>query len=254
MRKYKRNDFKTSHKIIFTTLSLIGMIGLTFGISVFFILGNESSTQADMTNSEAETVAQNKIATVISQVSPKPTTSNLEHAESGKSSEISDQVSYSVREGDTLSAIASQFQVSMTSIVQQNDLTSYEAIYVGQVLVFSKSYFVKEETMPSLDAIEGETQDVSIHNGNKVATGGLSDEERAYVLTQLQTRTGIDARQWDYIISRESGWISTIKNSLGYYGLFQLAPSYPGYDGDVQSQIEGAIYLFNHGGMTHWAL
>ena len=107
----------------------------------------------------------------------------------------------------------------------------------------------------SLDTDEVlKTQDVSINNGNKVAAGGLSDEDRTYVLTQLQTRTGVDASQWDYIISRESGWIPTIKNSLGYYGLFQLAPSYPGYDGDVQSQIEGAVYLFNHGGMTHWAL
>lgn len=139
--------------------------------------------------------------------------------------------------------------------MQQNDLTSSEAISVGQVLAFSKSYVVKEETKELLDTENDvEAQGVSVNNGNKVAAGGLSDEERAYVLTQLQTRTGVDASQWDYIISRESGWIATIKNSLGYYGLFQLAPTYPGYDGDLNAQIEGAIYLFNNGGMTHWAL
>ena len=44
------------------------------------------------------------------------------------------------------------------------------------------------------------------------------------------------------------------KNTIGYYGLFQLAPNYPGYDGDVDAQINGAVYLFNNGGMKHWAL
>ena len=54
MRKYKKNGFRTSHKIVFTILSLIGMLGLTFGISVFLVLGNESSTQADTTNFDTE--------------------------------------------------------------------------------------------------------------------------------------------------------------------------------------------------------
>ena len=258
MRKYKKNGFKTSHKIIFTILSLIGMLGLTFGISVFLVLGNESSTQADTTNSETEKITQNNIAAVTTQVSHKPAVSSLDHAEQVapvKPDETGDLISYTVKAGDSLSAIASQFQVSMASIMQQNDLTSSEAISVGQVLAFSKSYVVKEETKELLDTENDvEAQGVSVNNGNKVAAGGLADEERAYVLTQLQTRTGVDASQWDYIISRESGWIATIKNSLGYYGLFQLAPTYPGYDGDLNAQIEGAIYLFNNGGMTHWAL
>ena len=264
MQKYKKNDFKTSHKVIFTILSLIGMLGLVFGVSVFLVLGNESSTQADTTSAKTERMVQNKMVAVTSQVSPKPEVSNLSHAvqpEPVKSDEVSDHVSYTVQAGDSLSAIASRFQVSEAAIIQQNDLKSLEAIYVGQVLAFSKSYLVKAETTVSLDItatteeLDAQTtQSVSVNNGNKVAAGGLSDEDRAYVLTQLQTRTGVDASQWDYIISRESGWIATIKNSLGYYGLFQLAPSYPGYDGDVQAQIEAAVYLFNHGGMTHWAL
>ncbi|GAX47919.1 hypothetical protein RsY01_1532 [Lactococcus reticulitermitis] len=261
MRKNKQNDFKTAHKIFFTLLSLIGMIGLIFGISVFLILGNESSTQADMTNSETEKTTQPKISDVTSKVSPKPAAAKVSHAvkaEPAKSSETSDQVSYTVQAGDALSAIADQFQVSMASIMQQNNLTSSEAIYVGQVLAFSKSYVVKEETETSLEADKAidnqNAQGISINNGNKVAAGGLSDDERLYVLTQLQTRTGVDASQWDYIISRESGWIANIKNSIGYYGLFQLAPGYTGYDGDLQAQIEGAVYLFNHGGMTHWTL
>ena len=255
MRKYKKNGFRTSHKIVFTILSLIGMLGLTFGISVFLVLGNESSTQADTTNFDTEEITQKNNAAVTTQAIHKSVVSNLDHAEPIKADETGDLISYTVKSGDSLSAIASQYQVSMASIMQQNDLTSSEAISIGQVLSFSKSYVVKEEIKELLDTENAlETQGVSVNNGNKVAAGGLSDEERAYVLTQLQTRTGVDASLWDYIISIESGWIATIKNSLGYYGLFQLAPTYPGYDGDLNSQIEGAIYLFNNGGMTHWAL
>lgn len=265
MQKYKKNKFKTSHKIIFTLLSLVGMLGLTFGVSVFLLLGNESSTKADTTKfevNEVNKVAENKAAVSIAQINFKPEKTSIDlavQAEPVKPHEITDQVSYTVQEGDSLSAIASQFQVSMASIMQQNNLASTEAINIGQVLVFSRSYIVKEETPIVTEEIEQtidvpKSQDVSVNNGNKVAAGGLSEEDRTYVLTQLQTRTGVEASQWDYIISRESGWIPTIKNSIGYYGLFQLAPGYLGYDGDVQSQIEGAIYLFNHGGMAHWAL
>ncbi|MFZ2810455.1 MAG: LysM peptidoglycan-binding domain-containing protein [Lactococcus raffinolactis] len=133
------------------------MLGLTFGISVFLVLGNERITQADTTSSKTENLSQNKMIAVTSNVSSKPATSNLDHAvqvEPVKSKEVSDQVNYTVQEGDSLSTIANQFQISMTSIMQQNELTSSEAIYVGQVLAFTKSYVVKEETNVSLDTDE----------------------------------------------------------------------------------------------------
>lgn len=262
----KKINFRTSHKIIFSLLSLIGMLGIVFGSSVFLVLGNGRNTQADTQVAKVTTKKQSDKSRPVADIqvlSSMPVSVANQKEESvqkveDKSLESSDQVHYTVQAGDTLSHIAAQFEVSVLSIMQQNDLKTAEAIFVGQKLVFLKSYLVKEETAadsePVVEELSSENQEISIHNGNKVAAGGLSDAERLNVLTQLQTRTGVSAVQWDYIISRESGWIASVKNSIGYYGLFQLAPTYPGYEGDVQAQIEGAIYLFNHGGMAHWAL
>jgi LysM repeat protein len=255
MRRDKKSDFKTSHKIILTILSFIGMLGFTFGICAFLVLGNGSKSQADMhqsdSNSEEKHLSDAKMVKLESQVTSQSP------AELSQPAQVtSDEVIYTVQPGDSLERVSEQFQTSIASIMQQNDLTSPDEIYVGQVLTFLKSYVVT--ALPESDKADvldvPKTSGVSVNNGNKVAAGGLSEADRTYVLSELQSRTGVDASQWDYIISRESGWIATIKNSLGYYGLFQLAPGYPGYDGDLQSQIDGAVYLYNCGGMAHWAL
>lgn len=265
MHRIKRSGLKKSHKIVFTILSLIGMLGLIFGVSVFLVLGNSKFTKADTKNSAVITDKKDKennqpisLKTSVDSSTEVSVAQPSVKVDQETLTKSEDQVSYTVQEGDTLSRIAEHYQVSLSAIMQQNNLKSENEIYIGQVLVFLKSYTVKEVAaeIVEMDNIiaPGNSPEISINNGNKVATGGLSDAERLSVLTQLQTRTGIPASQWDYIISRESGWIPTIKNSIGYYGLFQLAPTYPGYDGDVQAQIEGALYLFNRGGMAHWAL
>lgn len=264
MRKDRiKSDFKTSHKIILTILSFMGVLGFTFGIFIFLVLGNDAKSQADTQQSMAKVaekpVSDAKIVGLKTQAPEK-----LAHPTQTVqpiSDEMRDQVSYTVQSGDSLDAISDKFQTSVASIMQQNTLASPDEIYVGQILNFSRSYVVQADDVAPTTETDSEdvsddatTSEVSVNNGNKVAAGGLSESERAYVLTELQSRTGVDASQWDYIISRESGWIATIKNSLGYYGLFQLAPGYLGYDGDVQSQIDGAVYLYNSGGMSHWAL
>ncbi|GFH42630.1 hypothetical protein Hs30E_11810 [Lactococcus hodotermopsidis] len=232
------------------------MAGIVFVISAF--LGNDDQLEADTQKKVAkpiktESVTVNKI---ISSETPSSTVKIAEPVEKVQSeieSEEKDEVIYTVKEGDSLGLIAENHQVTILSIRQQNDLEVDEEIQPGQVLVFLRSYIVSDED--ETEAIQESNGEISVDNGNKVAPGGLGEDERLYVLTQLQNLTGVDAREWDYIISRESGWIATIKNSSGgAYGLFQLLPTYPGYDGDIDAQIEGALYLFNYGGMSHWAL
>ncbi|GFH40511.1 hypothetical protein Hs20B_09090 [Lactococcus insecticola] len=243
------------------------MLGLAFGISVFLVLGGEDKSKADTQPSHkkqaiVEAKSDEPVKT-ISASSEQPSASSVPSSEVQSESEVDltqDNVSYTVKSGDSLSLIADKYQVSPESIVQQNNLSSQDAIYAGQVLAFTRSYIVKAVSETESETTTEQATDtqsstpVSINNGNKVAAGGLSDAERANVLSQLESRTGVPASQWDYIISRESGWIPSVKNSIGYYGLFQLAPGYQGYGGDVQSQIEGAMYLFNNGGMAHWSL
>lgn len=262
-------------KICFPILFALGLIGLIFGIAIFLIFGNETKYEADtqltpvkVKKADSADVKATPAKETVKLLSvTKPVTESTNQAESKTvfvqpAVENTDLVTYTIVSGDSLTAISEKFSTSMLSIMQQNKLENEQDIVAGQVLHFSKSYVVKEESSLSTKVdnnvvAQENTQlqpTVSVDNGNKVVAGGLSKEERTYVLTQLQSRTGVDASQWDYIISRESGWMLTIKNSLGYYGLFQLSPGYLGYDGGIDDQIAGAIYLFNHGGMSHWSL
>ena len=273
----KNNTFKKSHKILFTLLTIIGIAGLAFGITIFFILGSG-------TKYEAETQKDRPTSVTFSQVTYKhaPTSQVENNKSSGVASQTkspvnpetapivavdtlseSDEVDYIVQDGDSLSLLSEKFKTSVASIMQQSKLTSQNQLYSVQHLKFLKSYIVKEKEVTPLSTQSatpnpGESttrsDTVSVDNGNKVVPGGLSKEDRTYVLSQLQSRTGVSASQWDYIISRESGWLSSIKNTIGYYGLFQLAPNYPGYDGDVDAQINGDKKKINNGGMKHWAL
>lgn len=275
------NNKKTSQRLKTIWLPMIiaiGLIGLSFGVTIFCVFGNDKKYEADTqltpvkakqavsvdakNSTTKETIKQLSVTKSVPESTKQP-----EQKEPAVQPVIEDTdlVTYTIASGDSLSGISEKFGTTIPSIMQQNNIENAEDIFAGQVLHFSKSYVVKEESSPlivtKVDKLETEATaqdqalpEVSVDNGNKVVAGGLSKEERNYVLSQLQSRTGVPASQWDYIISRESGWMLNIKNALGYYGLFQLAPGYRGYDGGLAEQIEGAIYLFNHGGMAHWAL
>lgn len=75
---------------------------------------NSSSTSGDTAN-----VPEFRLVTVTVALSPTPRFTETQ---------------YTVQEGDTLSAIASQFGVTWDAIIQANNLESQDAIYVGQVL------------------------------------------------------------------------------------------------------------------------
>lgn len=265
-------------KIWFPMLFSLSLSGLTFGVAIFLIFGNETKYEADTpsksvkvkkVSSAKETVKLISVTKPETEPTNQPDTATKPELETKSEAtpsqaivEDTDSVTYTVATGDSLSSISEKFGTAIPSIMQQNKLGNAQNIAAGQVLHFSKSYVVKEEnTSPVVEKIDNTVAQqvqaqpvVAVDNGNKVVAGGLSKEERTYVLTQLQSRTGVAASQWDYIISRESGWMLTIKNSLGYYGLFQLSPGYHGYEGGLDEQIEGAIYLFNNGGMAHWSL
>lgn len=73
---------------------------------------------------------------------------------------------------------------------------------------------------------------------------------KSYVLNQMASRTGVSASTWNAIITRESGWNSSIVNSTsGAYGLFQNMHI---SSGDVTSQVNAAVSLYNSQGLGAW--
>ncbi|WP_251913443.1 LysM peptidoglycan-binding domain-containing protein [Lactiplantibacillus plantarum] len=70
------------------------------------------------------------------------------------------------------------------------------------------------------------------------------------VLSQMQSRTGVSASTWNRIITRESNWNNTVKNSTsGAYGLFQNMHI---SSGSVQDQVNAAVSLYHSQGMSAW--
>jgi LysM repeat protein len=263
------------------TASLLGLVATISSVLITSGSTTHSAKALDLGNGA---VASSSILTRVSESSKikhdKPAqaeliTTTVVTAEAEEATD-SDYIEYTVQAGDSFDGISTKFfgdSSGIKSILQQNNLTETSVLHPGQVLTFYLSYVVQEvdevevsaetpessqqtEVTPPVEApkpVEMTWEGLGL-GSYKVVAGALDEQTRIAVLMELQNRTGASYKDWAYIISRESGWLPTVKNYLGYYGLFQLAPGYLGYDADVSSQIEGAIYLYNNGGFQHWAL
>ena len=185
---------------------------------------------------------------------------------------------YTVKSGDTVSKIAKKkYKTSsldaIETIVQANSLANRDLIFVGDKLhlpkkikkfkavaqapvqVTNSNSYTQVPTQP----VQQPQQNVVSQQNNSTAStktnpsytsgGNLRD----YVTSRMANSTGVSADVWAKIIQRESNWDTSVVNSSGHYGLFQLAPGYKGNGGSVDEQIEGAISLFEKQGLGGWA-
>lgn len=191
---------------------------------------------------------------------------------------------YTVKSGDTLAKIAkkkyhTQSLAAIETIVQINNLTNRDLIFVGDKLQLPKKIKKIEEnkvtyqapaqsqnvgaytqapsqTTQQQNVTSQNTDSTASQNTNSTATKpsytGAGDLQ-SYVTSKMAAETGVSAETWAKIISRESNWNSSVTNSSGHYGLFQLAPGYKGNGGSVDEQIEGAISLFEKQGLNAWS-
>lgn len=195
---------------------------------------------------------------------------------------------YTVKSGDTLSKIAkkkyhTQSLAAIETIVQTNNLTNRDLIFVGDKLQLPKKIKKIEENKvtyqaPAQQPVQPQSgvsntqapaqstqqqpqqqQSATDQANNSAAPAKTSPSSvgggnlQSYVTSKMAEGTGVDAGTWAKIISRESNWNSSVTNSSGHYGLFQLAPGYKGNGGSVDEQIEGAISLFEKQGLNAWS-
>lgn len=191
---------------------------------------------------------------------------------------------YTVKSGDTLAKIAkkkyhTQSLAAIETIVQTNNLTNRDLIFVGDKLQLPKKIKKIEEnkvtyqapTQPQnvgtyTQAPSQSTQQQNVTSQNTDSTASQNTTSTAtkpsytgagdlqsYVTSKMAAETGVSAETWAKKISRESGWNPTITNDSGYYGLFQLAPGYDGNGGSVEQQVQGAIDLYKKQGLAAWS-
>lgn len=190
---------------------------------------------------------------------------------------------YTVKSGDTLAKIAkkkyhTQSLAAIETIVQTNNLTNRDLIFVGDKLQLPKKIKKIEENKVAYQAPtqpqnvgtytqppSQTTQQQNVTSQNTASTASQNTTSTAtkpsytgvgdlhsYVTSRMASATGVDAGTWEKIIQRESNWNSSVVNSLGHMGLFQLAPGYKGNGGSVDEQIEGAIDLYKKQGLNAW--
>ena len=116
--------------------------------------------------------------------------------------------SYTVKSGDTLSAIAVSHNTTVDKIAQKNKISNIHLISVGQVLEL-------DDTATSTTTAES--------SNSATTTSGLSNEDAA-------------AKEW--IAQKESSGSYTAQNGQ-YYGRYQLSLSY--LNGDLSAENQEKV-------------
>ena len=121
--------------------------------------------------------------------------------------------SYTVKSGDTLSAIAKEKNTTVDAIAKKNKISNVNLISVGQVLEIEDSNTTQKTTEQATTSKTDTTQATTTVS----ASDGLSAEDAA-------------AKEW--IAQKESSGSYTAQNGQ-YYGRYQLTITY--LNGDLSS-------------------
>ena len=132
---------------------------------------------------------------------------------------IANADSYTVKSGDTLSAIATANNTSVEKLAELNKISDVNLIHVGQVLEVGEQKENKTETAPTTTTPE--TNNTSTNTAN--ASSGLSAE---------------DAEAKEFIAQKESSGSYTAQNGQ-YYGRYQLTITY--LNGDLSPENQEKV-------------
>ena len=160
-----------------------------------------------------------------------------------------------VQAGDTVAEIADRNGTTVQQIVNQNNLQNPNLIYVGdKIIIPGGNSAVTSQTAATNQQPQQSTKTSNQENYQSVSStnGTLSSSEKQAVVNQMEQRTGVSASEWSHIIYRESrDQVHASNPSSTATGLFQTLV---GGEGDVQSQIDNAVSLYQKQGMQAWAL
>ena len=132
---------------------------------------------------------------------------------------IANADSYTVKSGDTLSAIATANNTSVEKLAELNKISDVNLIHVGQVLEVGGQKKNKTETAPTTTTSEVNNTNTNTAN----ASSGLSAE---------------DEEAKEFIAQKESSGSYTAQNGQ-YYGRYQLTITY--LNGDLSPENQEKV-------------
>lgn len=149
---------------------------------------------------------------------------------------------YTVKAGDSSWKISQTYDLTINQLEKANNIQGH-LILPGQKLTIPTTSTASTTTPAKTNTSSTTSTSTTSYTG---------DNLKSYVLSQMASRTGVSAATWDAIITRESNWQPTVRNSTsGAYGLFQNMHI---NGGSVDAQVDAAVSLYNAQGMAAWAL
>ncbi|MGY5233220.1 LysM peptidoglycan-binding domain-containing protein [Lactiplantibacillus plantarum] len=198
--------------------------------------GTTTTTTTSAATSAAPQSATNQAT------SSAASTATSASATSASSQSVASQATSSAASQATSSA-ASQATSSVATSVASSASSTQSAASQASSSAATTSQASSSATSSAASSTASTTSTTSSYTGSNL---------KSYVLSQMQSRTGVSASTWNTIITRESNWNSTVKNSTsGAYGLFQNMHI---SSGSVEDQVNAAVSLYNAQGMAAWAL
>ena len=143
---------------------------------------------------------------------------------------LASAASYTVKSGDTLSAIAKEKNTTVDAIAKKNKISNVNLITVGQVLEIEETSSTKQTTEQATTSKVDTTQATTTGS----ASNGLSAEDAA-------------AKEW--IAQKESSGSYTAQNGQ-YYGRYQLTITY--LNGDLSPENQEKVGSASSGHASLW--
>lgn len=144
-----------------------------------------------------------------------------------------DNVTYTVKSGDTVSKIAHKYNTTVSKIKRLNNMKNENLIFVGQHLK------VVGQAAHSSAAASVSTPAPSVQSQQKAANTNTNNQAAAQKTqnntASANTATGSDSSAKAWIASHESGGSYTAANG-NYYGKYQLSKSYLNGDYSAANQ------------------
>lgn len=170
----------------------------------------------------------------------------------GSKAANADQVTYTVKSGDTVSQIAKDHNTTVKSIEKLNNLKNVNLIFVDQKLIVEENgeaanTAVAQVAQPATTAVAQAPVQQPVQQAQAAPAQQASSAQTNYAATQTQTQTQNTysapvttgssseeaAKAW--IAGRESGGSYTATNG-NYYGKYQLSRAYLNGDYSAANQ------------------
>lgn len=139
-----------------------------------------------------------------------------------------------VKEGDTLSEIAYDNDISLNKLAEDNNIENVNIILIGDKIILDGKVDVQSTNTDVVAQSNDKDVEVVADKPETVAPQANSSVYEQFV------SAGGTQELWDAIVIPESGGDPSATNGK-YYGLFQGDISYGWPTGDVATQTKGAI-------------